>query len=123
MNTDISHIKGNIKPQDTIIDKMSCIRILASNKKPSEINLKACKKFLKNIDHVVFSVEAAGIESFKTVSRSIENHYLSILNFFNNRSTNAAAESFNAKVKAFRATSRGVRDTTFFLFRLTNIYA
>ena len=68
-------------------------------------------------------VEAAGIESFKTVSRSIENHYLSILNFFNNRSTNAAAESFNAKIKAFRATSRGVRDTTFFLFRLTNIYA
>jgi len=68
-------------------------------------------------------VEAAGIESFKTVSRSIENHYLSILNFFNNRSTNASAESFNAKVKAFRATSRGVRDTTFFLFRLAKIYA
>jgi transposase len=68
-------------------------------------------------------VEAAGIESFKTVSRSIENHYLSILNFFNNRSTNASAESFNAKIKAFRATSRGVRDTTFFLFRLANIYA
>jgi transposase len=68
-------------------------------------------------------VEAAGIESFKTVSKSIENHYLSILNFFNNRSTNASAESFNAKVKAFRATSRGVRDTAFFLFRLAKIYA
>jgi transposase len=68
-------------------------------------------------------VETAGIESFKTVSRSIENHYLSILNFFNNRSTNASAESFNAKVKAFRATSSGVRDTTFFLFRLAKIYA
>lgn len=68
-------------------------------------------------------VEAAGIEAFKTVSRSIESHYLSILNFFNNRSTNASAESFNAKIKAFRATSRGVRDTKFFLFRLANIYA
>lgn len=68
-------------------------------------------------------VEAAGIDSFKTVCRSLQAHYLSILNFFNNRSTNAAAESFNAKVKAFRATSRGVRDTTFFLFRLANIYA
>jgi len=68
-------------------------------------------------------VEAAGIEAFKTVSRSIESHYLSILNFFNNRSTNASAESFNAKVKAFRATSRGVRDTKFFLFRLAKIYA
>ena len=34
-------------------------------------------------------VEAAGIESFRTVSRSIETHYLAILNFFNNRNTNA----------------------------------
>lgn len=68
-------------------------------------------------------VEDAQIDSFKTVCRSVQAHYLSILNFFNNRSTNAAAESFNAKVKAFRATSRGVRDTTFFLFRLAKIYA
>ena len=68
-------------------------------------------------------VENAGIESFRTVSRSLQIHYISILNFFNNRSTNASAESFNAKIKAFRATSRGVRDINFFLFRLANIYA
>ncbi|WP_323134730.1 ISAon1 family transposase [Pontibacter kalidii] len=68
-------------------------------------------------------VEASGIDSFRTVARSVQNHYEHILNFFNNRSTNASAESFNAKVKAFRATFRGVRDTTFFLFRLANIYA
>ncbi|MGA5621838.1 transposase [Pedobacter suwonensis] len=46
-----------------------------------------------------------------------------MLNFFINRSTNASAESFNAKIKAFRATSRGVRDIKFFLFRLSKIYA
>ncbi|MDO6738071.1 transposase [Wenyingzhuangia sp. 2_MG-2023] len=40
-----------------------------------------------------------------------------------NRSTNAAAESFNAKIKAFRAQFRGVRNLEFFLFRLTNIFA
>lgn len=68
-------------------------------------------------------VESAGIDAFKTVSRSVQQHYESILNFFNNRSTNASAESFNAKIKTFRATSRGVRDTSFFLFRLANIYA
>lgn len=68
-------------------------------------------------------VEAAGIDAFKTVARSVQQHYEAILNFFDNRSTNASAESFNAKIKAFRATSRGVRDTTFFLFRLANIYA
>lgn len=68
-------------------------------------------------------VEAAGIESFKTVSRSIQAHYLDILNFFTNRSTNASAESFNAKIKGFRASARGVRDIHFFLFRLAKIYA
>ena len=68
-------------------------------------------------------IEACNIESFKTVARSVQTHYLSILNFFNNRSTNAAAESFNAKIKAFRSASRGVRDIPFFLFRLSKIYA
>jgi len=68
-------------------------------------------------------VEDSNIEAFRTVSRSIQAHYLSILNFFTNRSTNASAESFNAKVKAFRATFRGVRDVKFFLFRLSKIYA
>ncbi|MDD3078077.1 MAG: ISL3 family transposase, partial [Paludibacter sp.] len=30
---------------------------------------------------------------------------------------------FNAKIKAFRAQFRGVRDIPFFLFRLSKIYA
>lgn len=68
-------------------------------------------------------VEASGLEAFRTVSRSLQTHYLNILNYFNERSTNASAESFNAKIKAFRATSRGVRDIKFFLFRLAKIYA
>lgn len=68
-------------------------------------------------------VEDCGIESFRTVARSIQTHYLTILNYFNNRSTNASAESFNAKIKAFRASARGVRDINFFLFRLAKIYA
>ena len=59
----------------------------------------------------------------KPFRRSVQMHYEAILNFFNNRSTNASAESFNAKIKAFRAASRGVRDTAFFLFRLAKIYA
>ena len=37
--------------------------------------------------------------------------------------TNASAESFNAKVKAFRAQFRGVRDIPFFIFRLAKIFA
>ncbi|MCL2738112.1 MAG: transposase, partial [Bacteroidales bacterium] len=32
-------------------------------------------------------------------------------------------ESFNAKIKSFRASLRGVSDMKFFLFRLSKIYA
>ena len=68
-------------------------------------------------------VNQSGFKSFNTISRSIMNHYQTILNYFDNRSTNASAESFNAKIKAFRSQFRGVRNVEFFLFRLTNIYA
>jgi transposase len=60
---------------------------------------------------------------YNTISATVYEHYDEILNFFGNRSTNAAAESFNAKIKAFRMALRGVTDINFFLFRLANIYA
>jgi transposase len=68
-------------------------------------------------------VTDSGFKSFNTISATIYVHYPNILNFFDNRSTNASAESFNAKIKTFRATQRGVTDITFFLFRLSKIYA
>jgi transposase len=68
-------------------------------------------------------VEKAGFKSFNTVSRTIQSHYQTILNFFERRSTNAAAESFNAKIKAFRSQFRGVKNVSFFLYRLSKIYA
>lgn len=68
-------------------------------------------------------VEQAGFKSFNTVSRTIQQHYQTILNFFERRSTNAAAESFNAKIKAFRNQFRGVRSISFFMYRLSKIYA
>jgi len=68
-------------------------------------------------------VADSGFKSFNTISATIYSHYDKILNFFNNRNTNASAESFNAKIKAFRATQRGVRDINFFIFRLCKIYA
>lgn len=68
-------------------------------------------------------VRQAGFKTFNTVAKSIENHYQTILNYFDNRSTNASAESFNAKIKAFRSQFRGVRNVEFFLYRLTQLYA
>ena len=63
------------------------------------------------------------IEEFNTVVHSIEYHLPNILNFFDNRSTNANAESFNSKIKGFRANLRGVTDIKFFLFRLEKLFA
>jgi transposase len=68
-------------------------------------------------------VRQSGFNSFNTVARTIENHCQTILNYFDNRSTNASAESFNAKIKAFRSQFRGVRSVEFFLYRLTQLYA
>lgn len=68
-------------------------------------------------------VTEANFKSFNTISATVYSHYPEILNFFDNRSTNASAESFNAKLKTFRAVLRGVNDTSFFLFRVAKIYA
>lgn len=61
--------------------------------------------------------------AFITASQSILNHKEHILNFFINRTTNALAETFNSKIKAFRASFRGVRDLSFFLYRVSLIFA
>lgn len=63
------------------------------------------------------------IKEFNSAANSINYHMDNIINFFNNRHTNANAESFNSKIKLFRANLRGVTDTTFFLFRLHKLFA
>lgn len=67
-------------------------------------------------------VKEKDIESFNIVADSIRLHETNILNYFENRSTNAGAESFNAKLKGFRSLVRGVRDKKFFLFRVSKLY-
>ena len=73
--------------------------------------------------HWYNKVTDSGFRSFNTISATIHTHYKEILNFFDSRSTNASAESFNAKIKAFRTTQRGVVDIEFVLFRVAKIYA
>ena len=73
--------------------------------------------------HWYKDVEQTGFKAFNTIANTISINYRSILNYFINRSTNASAESFNAKIKAFRAQFRGVKNVEFFLFRLTRIFA
>ena len=63
--------------------------------------------------------DKSGFPAFGRVARSIQTHYLNIINFFERRVTNAVVD----KVKAFRAQFRGVKDNAFFLYRLTMLYA
>ena len=67
-------------------------------------------------------VEESKFKSFNTIAATVYEHHEEILNFFINRSTNASAESFNAKIKGFRASLRGVTDMKFFLFRVAKIW-
>ena len=58
---------------------------------------------ITKLAHWYNDVERLGIKSFNTIMNTIKINYDSILNYFGNRSTNASAESFNAKIKAFRS--------------------
>lgn len=69
-----------------------------------------------------FKIAESDIDEFLIPSNTVKAHFDTILNYFVNRSTNAAAESFNAKLKGFRALVRGVGDKKFFLFRISKIY-
>lgn len=69
------------------------------------------------------NVDTSSFDSFKTAAHYLHDHLDTILNYFPDRSTNASAESFNAKLKGFRALLRGVTDKKFFLFRVAKLYA
>lgn len=64
-----------------------------------------------------------GNKAFNDIAAAMYDRENEILNYFVYRSTNASAESLNAKIKQFRALLRGIVDKKFFLFRLTKIYA
>ena len=85
---------------------------------------RSCKDAARlNLARWYSAVADSGFDSFCTLATTIYMRYDEVLNYFNQLSTNANAESFNAKVKAFRASLRGVSDINFFLFRLQKIYA
>lgn len=83
-------------------------------------NKTEAKETFENWMEDTFSKE---LRTFYTTANTVKANLTNILNFFNNRSTNANAESFNAKIKLFRANLRGVTDTEFFLFRLHKLFA
>ena len=89
--------------------------------KPSTYGNKANPSSCNSLYDDVENPELRAI--VEKVAATFYEHYDDILNFYTNRSSNAAAESFNAKIKAFRASLRGIVDEKFFLYRLAKIYA
>jgi transposase len=77
----------------------------------------------KSFNKWIGDVAEKEMKIFYTVANTVKNNLENILNFFINRNTNANAESFNSKIKLFRANQRGVVDTRFFLFRLHKLFA
>lgn len=94
-----------------------------SNQFRAIYNLKSIEMAKIRFTQWMEEVKVLAIEEFNSAVYSIKYHLDSILNFFLNRSTNASAESFNAKIKGFRTIQRGVTDNKFFLFRLEKLFA
>ena len=67
-------------------------------------------------------VNACTLREVKAARDAIRSREDEILNYFLERSTNASAESFNSKIKTFRAQLRGVSDLPFFMYRLCTIF-
>ncbi len=94
---------------------IACILVAYMNK-----NKATAKEFFKDWIEQTHKDE---LKAFYTVANTVKYNLDKILNFFNNRQTNANAASFNSKMKLFRANLREVTDTKFFLFRLNKIFA
>ena len=112
----LKHLEHSLEESEIL----SCFRVFPTTALDAQIYSFATNR---KVLHFYFREDKSGFLTFGRVARSIQTHYLDIINFFERRATNAAAESFNAKIKAFRAQFRGVRDRAFFLYRLAKLYA
>lgn len=72
--------------------------------------------------HWYKEVEESGFKNFNIILNTLTANYQSILNYFDNRSTNESAESFNAKIIAFRTQFIETRNIDFFIFRVSNLF-
>lgn len=68
------------------------------------------------------SVTDCTLREVKAARDTIKSREKDVLNYFINRSTNAAAEALNSKMKGFRSELRGVSDLPFFMYRLCKIF-
>ena len=110
------HLLFEIEPKMKVAYGLLCaLRNIFSKMKDRKKAKKALHKWYKNVGKT-------RIKDIISVRDTIKNKEEYILNYFNNRSTNASAESFNSKVKGLRAQVHGVNDLPFFMFRCAKIF-
>lgn len=86
-------------------------------------NSRTRERALERMNEWFIKVNESALSQLISAGHTVEQNLGKVLNYFPNGSTNASAESFNAKLKGFRALVRGVRDIKFFLFRISTFYA
>ena len=94
---------------------LCALRNIFSKKKDRKSAKKALHKWYKNVGRT----RIREIISVRDTIKAKEDY---VLNFFNNRSTNAPAESLNSKIKGLRTQVHGVSDLPFFMFRCFTIF-
>ena len=110
------HLLFEIEPKMKVAYGLLCaLRNIFSKIKDRKKARKALHKWYKNVGKT-------RIKEIISVRDTIKSKEEYILNYFNNRSTNASAESFNSKVKGLRAQVHGVNDLPFFMFRCAKIF-
>lgn len=100
----------------TAYDFVQRIRMIFKN---DNLNKETGKVELDNWCNEVLN---SGIEEFIATVQTIQEREDEVLNYFETRQTNAYAESFNSKIKNFRAQLRGVSDKKFFFYRLSSLF-
>ena len=68
-------------------------------------------------------VVASKLTAFRAVRRMMEKHFDDIINYFREGHTNAKAENMNGKIQRFMANNFGIRDRSFFFFRLVGYFS
>ena len=85
-----------------------------------KMNKLSAKDYLLNW---IRRVKTSKIAPLVTVAKTIESHLGGIINYLENRSTNASIENFNRKLKSLLERVRGVRNKDLFFYRIINLYA
>jgi len=81
------------------------------------------KKAVRKFRQWFAKVEISNLAEMKVAAESVERNLGGIINYFENRATNASIENFHSKLKLFRQRVRGVTDKNFFFYRVFKYFA